>query len=203
MAVNPARQGRACAIARASVGGLTERMHMKLSSPCASCSRMRCAHWAASSACRIFSLAAIHSRARASPSAVPATYGRQARHPTQGGRRLRRKRTNGSRGGTYPAGGGERTGYRQQWTRSFGHSALDVRPRTYQPGGRFGHIDLSADERPRSDSIDHQQIRSRLAAEARVGPPASALSKMASRALFQAIAADLRGRLELAAQTPR
>jgi GMP synthase (glutamine-hydrolysing) len=55
-----------------NVGGLPERMNMKLVEPCANCSRTRSARWAASSACPTASSAATRSPARVSPSAARA-----------------------------------------------------------------------------------------------------------------------------------
>jgi hypothetical protein len=55
-----------------NVGGLPEKMGLKLVEPCASCSRTRSARWVTSWACRRASSAATPSPAPASPSAAPA-----------------------------------------------------------------------------------------------------------------------------------
>jgi GMP synthase (glutamine-hydrolysing) len=55
-----------------NVGGLPEKMGLKLVEPCASCSRTRSARWVTSWACRPASSVATPSPAPASPSAAPA-----------------------------------------------------------------------------------------------------------------------------------
>ncbi len=72
-----------------NVGGLPERMNMKQSwSRCASCSRTRCARWAASLACRNASSAATPSRPRPRHPLPRRRDPREAGHPAQGGRHL-------------------------------------------------------------------------------------------------------------------